>query len=543
MGVMDIDENGLFRHPRPRAIPFGPGVVAAILDHIDDPSAVALVDRGETLDYAETHKRVRAAAAALVSLGLRAGDRVAASSASHNSLVIAFLATQRLGLIWVGINRGLATPEKRSQLVDSGAAVLLADSETAGQLEPIRDTIPALRAILTTSSSADAQWPVLIHRHTDVPCPPVGIDPFGPAAISYTSGTSGVPKGAVHSQHSIMTFVNGGIASGRGGPWQRGLRRGMAVPVTVLNSMNFGPLIALVNGGSYVSMDRVDAAGVAEWIERARIEVLGCAPTTIRDLLTRPDLQHYDLSSLRFVFSGGASGTVGLRDIYRQRFRSELVEEYGMTEAPSAVAGSRSDRLPAPGTVGEAHVHVDVIALDEAGAPLPPGEVGEICVRAPRNGEWAQVFTGMLGYWGKPDETRAALRGGWLHTGDTGSVDAERNVSVVGRKSDLIIRGGANIYPAEIERVLLADPDIAEAVVMGLPDERLGEIVAAYICLKEDALKSEAHLLERLQKRCAANLARFKIPQRWFLVPTIPRNTTNKPLKAALREGHRKELQ
>jgi len=526
-----IQPDGLILRPLPRPIPFGPGAVASILDDCK-PKSIALIDRNGLMTYEQLNKAVIGAAAVFSSLGLQVGDRVAVSLPNHNGLVAAFIAAQKLGLVWVGINQVLAVPEKLAQLNDSGARVLLTDDAIAETIHAATEPPPELEHIVVASDDGSA-WQTMLASSTGLPIEFPVIDPQAPAVISYTSGTTGTPKGAVHSQHSIMTFVNSGLSSGRGGSWSPQLRRSVTIPLTILNGMTFGPLVALAGGGSFVSMDRIDAAGVAEWIERAAIEVLLCTPTTIRDILLKPELQGHNLASLKFVAAGGASGSAELRDIFRERVGSEIVEEYGLTEAPSAVAGSRADERPHTGSVGRAYPHVEVAALGTAGLPLPAGETGELCVRARSNGRWHGVFTGMLGYWKQPEQTRLALRGEWLCTGDMGNVDSAGNIRIVGRQKEMIIRGGANIYPAETELALRSLAEIEDAVVIGLPDERLGQTVAVFIKVKSEVVVDDA-LASRLQNGCRQLIARYKVPERWFVVGDIPRNAMNKPVRSEL---------
>ncbi len=534
-----IGEDGLLHGLNPAAIPCGAPTVAAILDGLSG-DAPALVDSAETLSYSQLGAVVRAATAALQAMGLKQGDRVAATGTNHNAMIVAFLASQRLGLVWVGINRVLATAEKIAQLVDSGARLLLADPQTADLLKAERHRTPALERILTSGVESTAEWLALIaaHQGEDAVCPPP--DRLAPAAISYTSGTTGLPKGAVHTQHSIMTFVNAATLSGNGGIWEPGLRRSVTIALTIINAMTYGPLAALASGGSFVSMDRVDATGVAEWIARAGIQILCCTPPTIRDILLKPELVAHDINSLRYVMAGGAAGATEIRSLFKERIGCEIIDSYGLTEAPSGVAESRFNCLPPPGGSGRIHAHVEIVALDSDANPVPPGTVGELGIRARQHGPWTNVFTGMIGYWHQSDETAKVFRNGWLCTGDLGFVDADENLFIVGRLKELIIRGGANVYPTEVERVLRTVDEIEDAVVVGMPDDRLGEIVCSFVKLK-DPKGEMAGIADRLTAACHLELARYKVPERWYIVDEIPRNAMNKPNRARLLEMPRRE--
>jgi acyl-CoA synthetase (AMP-forming)/AMP-acid ligase II len=519
-------------------IPGGWRDVASSLDGsvARTPDAEALVGRFSRFTYREFDEAVDAAAAALQTLGVGPGDRIAASAANHPDIVLAFFASQRLGAIWVGVSRPLAGPEKTFLLKDSGAKVFLADKAAREQVESRRSDLPDLAHIVDMEPGETPNgWLRLVESHAGAPRLRVEIDPHAPAAIAYTSGTTGFPKGAVHSQHNMMVVSALMHAGLRGAHWRPDLRRGVTLGLTVLNLMILEPLTALSGGGVSICMDRADALGIAEWIRRERVETFTSAPTTIFDLLTRTDIDPADLASLAFVGAGGANVPDDLRALYAERFGRPLTTGYGLTEAPTAVTGTRPDSPLVPGSCGRPYAHVEIALLDPDGRAVPIGEIGEICIRAAQTGEWRGVYTPMLGYWGRPEETSATLRGGWLHTGDIGVMNADGDLFIKDRLKELIIRGGANIYPAEVERVLAADPRIRDAAVVGKPDPRLGEVVAAFIELAP-GVSPGPELEEALRAACLSQLARYKVPEVWRFMPDMPRNAMNKIIKARLRE-------
>jgi len=520
-----------------RSIPGGWRDVASCLDRsvAEKPEAEALVGRFARYSFRELDRSVNAAAAALQALGVKAGDRVAASAANHPDIVIAFFATQRLGAVWVGVSRPLAGPEKGYQLKDSGARVFLADSAAMAQIEARRGELPDLEHVIDMEpGAAPNAWLRLVGAQAGAPRPTAVIDPHAPAAIAYTSGTTGHPKGAVHSQHNMILVAAITHAGLRGSHWRPDLRRGVTLGLTILNLMILDPITSLSGGGVCVCMDRADALGIAEWVRREHIETFTSAPATVFDLLTRPEIDPADLSSLAFAGAGGANVPDELRRLYAERFGMPLMTGYGLTEAPTAVTGTGAGAF-VTGSCGRAFAHVEIAALDADGHERPPEEMGEICIRAARTGEWRGVYTPMLGYWRRPDETAATLRDGWLHTGDIGSMNAEGDVFLKDRLKELIIRGGANIYPAEVERVLTADPRVRDAAVVGKPDDRLGEIVAAFVELAPGVAASSA-LEAELRAACLDQLARYKVPDLWTFVTEMPRNAMNKIIKARLRE-------
>jgi acyl-CoA synthetase (AMP-forming)/AMP-acid ligase II len=519
-------------------IPGGWRDVASSLDRsvARTPDAEALVGRFSRFTYRDLDDAIDAAVAALQSLDVGPGDRVAASAANHPDIVLAFFASQRLGAIWVGVSRPLAGPEKTFLLKDSGAKVFLADTVARDQVEALRGDLPDLAHIVDMEpGEAQNGWLRLVESHAGAPRLRLDIDPHAPAAIAYTSGTTGFPKGAVHSQHNMMVVSALMHAGLRGAHWRPDLRRGVTLGLTVLNLMILEPLTALSGGGVSICMDRADALGIAEWVRRERIETFTAAPTTIYDLLTRPDIDPADLASLSFVGAGGANVPDELRTLYAERFGRPLTTGYGLTEAPTAVTGTRPDSPLVPGSCGRPYAHLEIALLDPEGREVAKGEVGEICIRAAQAGEWRGVYTPMLGYWGRPDETAATLRGGWLHTGDIGMMNADGDLFIKDRLKELIIRGGANIYPAEVERVLVADPRVRDAAVVGKPDPRLGEVVAAFIELAP-GVSPGPELEEALRAACLSQLARYKAPEVWRFMPEMPRNAMNKIIKARLRE-------
>jgi acyl-CoA synthetase (AMP-forming)/AMP-acid ligase II len=528
-----MHDHGLVIPKRRPEIPGGgPQTVAALLDRwvAECPDHPALVGRHGRLGYADLDRAVDRAAGALAGLGLGPGDRVAACLPNDVDIVIAFLASQRLGAVWVGVNRQLAAPEKAYLLRDCGARLYLVSAELRDELEPHRPELPELeRAVAVDPGSADAEWARCLAEARGGRPPRVEIDPFAPAAIAYTSGTTGFPKGAVHSQHNLLLV---GAVARLTGNRPRPPQHGVVLPLTILNLFVLGPLCILQDGRTCVCMDRIDARGVAEWVRDERIGSFDGVPTVIHDLLTDPEIKEQDLVTLTEPIMGGADSPPEVVRLFRERFGGEVIIGYGMTEAPTAVTWSDGTVPPGPGLCGRPVPQVEIEVLDESGEPVPSGEVGEICVRPARSGDFAGVYTPMLGYWNKPEATREVLRGDRYHTGDLGVLAADGNLYIRGRRNDLILRGGANVYPAEVERVLQSHPAVAAAAVLGVPDQRLGERVVAAVQLLPAAEADE----ERLIDHTRAQLARYKVPEALCFVDEMPRNAMNKIVKSRLRD-------
>ena len=328
----------------------------------------------------------------------------------------------------------------------------------------------------------------------------------------------------------------GSLMRGDLGPTPSNLRRG-TVGVMALNAMISGILIPLAGGGAGICLDRRDAAGIVEWIESENIAALSLATPVIYDLVHVAPVAPERLSSLRFVTSLGSPIPEDLRIAFETRYGAAILAGYGQTEAPGPIAGASFDHPPLGRAAGPAHHHVELAILDPQDRPLPVGEAGEICVRAIRSGPWAGVYTPMLGYWKRPEATAETLRGGWLHTGDVGTVDSKGNVTIKDRLHDMILRGGANVYPVEIEQVIARDPRVQAVAVIGRPDERLGERVTAFVQPAPGTTGNDTFAAE-LSALCSRCLARYKVPDDWRFVSDFPRGTTEKILKPRLRQIH-----
>jgi long-chain acyl-CoA synthetase len=487
-----------------------------------DPRAEAIVSRHSRLSYAELDASAAAAAGMLAGLGVASGDRVAASTGNHAELVVAFLGAMRVGAIWVGVNRSAASDEVAFVLRDAQAAVFLGEPDAVARL-PAKHEVPDLRTVVTMDAGdPSCDWQVRLGGAE--PIAPRDVDAFAPAALAYTSGTTGRPKGVVHSQHNLL--VPGAVINSRSG--HPSARPGVCLPLTILNLMILGPLTAFQAAECCVLMDRVDAVGIADWVQRERVTTFSAVPAMVYDLLTNPEVDQDALESLVEPGVGGADCPQALRDLYRQRFGVRITSGYGLTEAPTVVTREDPSTPPVAGSAGRPLPHVAVTVRDPEGAVLATGQVGEICVAAAPDGPFAGVYTPMLGYWNRPEAAAEAFfPGGVLRTGDLGHLDADGNLFVTDRKGDLIIRGGANVYPAEVERVLAGIPGVAACAVVGLPDARLGERVAAAVVLEPGSGATEASIRER----CGESLARYKIPERVVVVDALPRNAMGKVLR------------
>lgn len=534
-------EYGLEPSVDPVPVPWGTTDVATVLDPAvaAHPDKEALVGRYARYTFREYDQAINAAAAYLASLGVEPGDRVAASAPNHTEIVIAFFAAMRLGAIWVGINRKLARGEKRFLLANSEARILLADDEVLAELAEFPELAALDAAVSIDATNEQSAWRQGLARFAGSLRPDVRIDPWAPAAIAYTSGTTGFPKGVVHSQHNMLLVP--AVPQSMADPDQlANFRYGTSTPLTILNLMILGPIAAARAGATHVCMDRVDPVGVAEWIGAEQISVTSCAPTTVYDMLTRPEIRQEDLRSLVRLAVGGATVPEKLPALYHERFGCLPRIGYGLTEAPTGVAASAEDLDPAApprpqGEIGVAGPQFELEILDEDGNVLAPDVSGEICFRAISTGPFAGLYRPALGYWRNAEATAKLLKGGWLHTGDIGFKDEAGSLHIQDRRTDVIQRGGANIYPAEVERVLRLDRRVADCAVLGKPDTRLGQVVVAFIQPTLVA-RSDDTLQAALEELCRENLARYKHPVEWHFLDDLPRNPAGKVVKPRLAE-------
>ena len=519
------DELGLIRHSPKAAVPGAPRSVADVLDGPcrRRPDHVALVGVGARYSYVELDIMANRAANALAGLGIGPGDRVAASLPNHPDIVIAFLGAMRLGAVWVGLNRVLAPPEMAVLLTDSGASVLLSDrsatSFSAGSWSG---------RVVTAAGDGSGEWGDLLSAAA-TSRPGIRVDPLAPAAIAYTSGTTGQPKGAVHSQHNLVTF---GAMNRVDNNWRAVPCQAAVLALTILNLMVLAPLLVWQLDGTCVCVERPDPETIARWVRDEQVQSFSAVPTIVYDLVSSPAVSAADFESLTTIGAGGMALSAELRARYKERFGKEVLPSYGLTEAPTAVTGTDPNRTFPPGSSGRALPHVELTIRDPDGRVLPAGDEGEICVAPAGAGPLRGVYTPFLGYWGRPDATVNALRGGVLHTGDVGSLGEQGDLFVRGRTGDMIIRAGTNVYPAEVELVLAGEPSIAAAAVVGRPDERLGQRIVAFVQPAGDAGVDPADL----RAYCVDRLTRTKVPDRFVVVEDMPRNAMGKVIKAALRE-------
>jgi long-chain acyl-CoA synthetase len=485
--------------------PRTPARPAGVFDVLDaalarDPDAPALVTRSASLTYARFDDLATRAAGALFELGVRPGDRVGAALPNDVDIVLAFHGAMRLGAIWVGINRALAPPEKTFMIEDSGAGTVLGDESVVAELAGLG---PGVRLV------PPGDWQAAMAVSDGRPPLPQP-DPVAPAAIAYTSGTTGFPKGAVHCQAALLQ--PGAATVARRG-WGPTLRKGDSLALTILNMHTLTTLLTAQAGGTAIIIDRGDVATVVEWIRRERITVWNGPPAQLHTMVRDPTIAPADLVTLDEVWTGGGDCPDHLKEAFESRFGVWVSRSYGLTEAPALVSIDDLTGTPPSGTSGRPLDHITVQSVE-----------GELVLAPTRHGPWAGRYRPLLGYWNQPEASAAVLRDGGLRTGDLGQVESNGHLRIVGRKSQVIIRGGANVYPAEVERVLVEAPGVGACAVIGVPDERLGERVGAAVEPRPGEDVDESAVLAY----CRQALAAYKVPERLVVVERLPRNQMGK---------------
>jgi fatty-acyl-CoA synthase len=490
------------------------------------PDRDAIWFEGTTTSHAGFAERVRRAAAALAGLGVVAGDRVAWTGGNHPSALETLYACGQLGAIWVPVNARLAAPEAEYVLRHAGASVVVHGRELGGLADALRDRLDGVLHWVAAEPPSDGGADSLPYEqllavaHPEPRDEPVTLD--DPCLIMYTSGTTGRPKGAVLT-HGNMTW--NAVNQLLGFDFAQDERTLALAPLFHIGGLNGTVNPTLLRGGCAVVVRRFDPAGTLQVIEEQRVNSFFAVPTMLDAMAREPGFVSRDLSALRTIGAAGAPLPLPTLRTWLDRGVT-MQQAYGMTEAsPGATVLDSADAVRKVGSAGRPVFFTDVRVLRPDGTRADPGEVGEIVIQGPNV---------MAGYWNEPEQTAAAVRDGWYHSGDAGSVDDEGFLYVRDRYKDMIISGGENVYPAEVESALLELDGVQEAAVIGVPDERWGEVgLAVVVAAPATTLDAE---VVRTQLR--ARLAAFKVPKHVELVDELPKTATGKVRKPDLRSRY-----
>ena len=498
----------------------------------DRPEAEAFRYRGERLTYRDWDTLADETAAALAARGIGRGDVVALLLPSTPFYLVGYLAAARLGAITTGINVRYRRTEIGHILGRSGAALVLAverwhDADFRAAVEGLRSGLPELREVVwlpaarLVASTAGA----VADLGGSGPAPAAAVAPDDPVAIVFTSGTTGVPKGACFTHRNLLAVAE--IEARRYPPGAPPAAKHLAAGLSFAHVGTMARIaIGLSHRAATLIHDAFDPAAVLETIERERLEHLGGIPTQVVMLLDHPDRARRDLSSLKSVLLGGAPSSPELVRRVRDTLGVEVSVRYSSTEVAIATA-SLADDPPEwlATTVGRPTPGVELRIVDERNAPVPAGTPGEVVVRSP---------AAMVRYWRDPEATAATIDAeGWVHTGDVGFLDDAGYLHLRGRQSEMFIRGGFNVYPAEIEDLLARHPKIARAAVVGVPHEVFGEVGWAFVVPRDP---SDPPALAELRAFVGAELASFKRPDGLTVLAELPLTPMFKVDKRALRE-------
>jgi long-chain acyl-CoA synthetase len=488
----------------------------------DQPAVAVGLETVRT--YGELGQRVATMAARFRDrLNLRPQDRIAIAMRNCPEFLEVLLASWHSGMCAAPINAKLHPREIGFILQDSGARCCFATPELAETISPLRNDVESLDRIISTES------PEYQRLASGDPAPRVGCEPTDAAWLFYTSGTTGQPKGAVLSHRNLMAMTTSYFADvDQIAPDDCIIH---AAPMSHGSGLYSLPHLAM--GAKHVIpvSGQFDAGEIFDLIAAHSGAAMFAAPTMVKRLVDEGNVGSSDAVNLKAIIYGG--GNMYVADLKKaiDRFGYKLVQIYGQGESPMTITAlSRAEHANTShpfheqrlASVGTPHSVVEVRVADQHDRPVPPGEIGEVLVRGD---------TVMSGYWNNPEASAQTLRGGWLHTGDLGSFDKDGFLTLKDRSKDLIISGGSNIYPREVEEVLLLHENVREAAVVGTPDEEWGEKVVAFVVsINNERPESE---LDRL---CLDHIARFKRPKEYHFVDELPKNNYGKIVKTELRD-------
>lgn len=493
------------------------------------PDHIAVADSQTRVSYAQLERRSNRLASGLVSLGVDVGEHVAILAANRVELVEAEVALYKAAMVKVPINARLSLDEVVRVLEDSCSVALITDATFAQALATRRAELPLLRQLIVLEGEGgDLGYAALLERGSEAP---LGLDPADDAlaVLHYTSGSSGVLKAAMLSFGNRKALVRKSIASPtrRSGPGDVMAHVG---PITHASGMQIMPLLAV--GACNLLLDRYDDRLLLETIQRERVTRLFLVPAMINRLVNYPGVERFDLSSLKLVMYGAAPMAPALVKKAIELFGPILVQGYGAGETCSLVTVlTEQDHLVEDGdyqrlaSCGRCYFETDLRVVNDAFEDVAPGEVGEIVVKGPDV---------MQGYWRAPALTAEVMRDGYYLTGDLAKVDAQGYVFIVDRKKEMIISGGFNVYPSEVEQVIYGFPEVFEVAVVGVPDAQWGEAVRAVVVLKPGAQLEAAELIER----CGRALAGFKKPRGVDFVRELPKNPNGKVVRRLVRDTY-----
>ncbi|MFO8057196.1 MAG: long-chain-fatty-acid--CoA ligase, partial [bacterium] len=495
----------------------------------ETPDWVYLAFYGEHITYKEFDERVNRLANALIKLGVKKGQVVYVYLNNRPEHLVACFACLKIGAVAGPVNVQLRPEELLYQVNDSQGVAIITESALINVVAAVRDRFEHVKNVIEIGdevSEGNLKYEDLV-KEESAELEPVDISEDDLSFIFYTSGTTGKPKGALLTHGNVVHTMRGlRNALTAEGEDDESIQRVALIFLPLFHVNAMMSLISAVNRGLKVALlKKFSVKEFGPTVEAERPEFFSAVPKVYKILLEAKDtVKQHDLSSLRFGICGAAPMPVETINQFEKEFGIEILEGYGLTEATVASTLHRRGGKKKVGSIGQALEGQEVAIMDPEGNLLGPGEVGEIVIRGP---------SVMQQYYGKDEETKETLKDGWLHTGDMGKMDEDGFFFVVDREKDMIIKGGENIYPKEIEDVISQIPNVHDVAVIGVPDEMSGEDVKAFVVPKIGTELSEDEILEH----CENNLAEFKVPKEVEFVLGIPASAIGKALKRKLRDG------
>ncbi len=476
------------------------------------PDKVAVICANESCTYAQLSDMMDLWARTLLSLGVKRGDRVALFMRNSIELVGLYFACFRVGVIVVPMNTRYQTPEAVYGLEQSGSKILITSSELFHVVENLDKTISTLENIYTIDENPEyssLSWSMMTANIVN-PVSFQNVNITDPALIIYTSGSTGKPKGVIYTHDTYSHLI---MMKKR--DWETNPDDSVLVSTQISHVAGLSMvMLFLESGGTAVMMEEFEAGGYIKLLDRYRPTLMGLLPTQLLEVLEHPDAKHADFSHANHILVGGDKVPHHLYELFHNLTGFDFMEGYGSTEFEGCFMQPYGKIKP--GTIGKPLTEVQARLIDKEGRDVPQGKTGEIFLKG-------KPMT--IGYWNKPEETKKAFEDGWFHTGDLAYMDDEGYYHFAGRIKELIIRGGSNIVPGEVEDVLDDHPKVELCGVVGFPDEHYGHIVGAFIEPKQDV---PAPTVDELTDFVTQRLSQYKVPQKWIFVDSLPKNPVGK---------------
>ena len=505
----------------------------------DFPEREAIIFQGRKITYRQLGEEVANVASGLAQRGLKKGERMAIMLPNCPQYIAAYYAILKIGGIVVNVNPMYVERELEFQLKDAGVEIILGLRDFYPRLKAIEEKVFLKTIILTdlhktgdrhrpepekATAKSVCDYAELLETGRRLPPPSVQVNPDEVALLQYTGGTTGLSKGAMLTHRNLVSDVLQCVS------WNQDAVRGQermlaALPFFHVYGMTVAMNEAIELAATIILLPRFNVDDALEAINLYRPTRFPGVPTMYMAIMNHPQVHKYNVSSIRVCSAGSAPMPIEAQKHFEELTGAKISEGYGLTEASPVTHANPFLGKRKIGSIGLPRPDVDskIVDLDTGEKDLPPGEKGELCIRGP------QV---MLGYWNRPEETRKALRNGWLYTGDIARMDEEGYFYIVDRKKDMIICSGYNVYPREIEEVLYQHPKIQEACILGVPDPYRGETVKAFVVLKENQQATAEEIIEYCQK----NMAKYKVPTSVEFRQELPKSHVGKVLRKILRE-------